>query len=224
MSGGRKHRLLVRLIPAIVAWVIRIWFKTCRVTVINGEALPTIEDSKKTPSIAVFYHYSILYVFYHLRMYRAAVMVSASNDGDYIARLAELLGFKPVRGSRHNRGVGGLREMLREISRGNNCGIVADGSRGPARVVQPGAVILASRTGAPVLPMVWSASRYFSFRSWDKTVLPKPFATIYYVYGDPLVVPPGIDAARIEEHRILLQERLNDLYQTAWRLVDRNEH
>ncbi len=40
-------------------------------------------------AIAAFWHYSFLYFFYHPRAYSAAVMVSSSRDGEYIARLAE---------------------------------------------------------------------------------------------------------------------------------------
>jgi lysophospholipid acyltransferase (LPLAT)-like uncharacterized protein len=72
--------------------------------------------------------------------------------------------------------------------------------------------------------MVWSASRYIRFRSWDRTALPKPFAKVYFIFGEPLSVPPGLDADQLEQYRIALEERLNALYEQAWRLFDRSAH
>lgn len=215
---------MVRTVPVLVALLMRIWFRTCRVEIDNRKAMPEPGEIDQSPAIAAFYHYSILYVFYHLRKYPAAVMVSSSEDGDYIASLARVLGFIPVRGSRHNRGLGAMREMLRMLKQGRSCGIVADGSRGPARIVQPGAVAMASRTGVPVVPMAWSASRYFYFNSWDKTAIPMPFAKIYYHFGEPLAVPSGLDSSQLEEYRQVLETRLNSLYHQAWSQVGKKEH
>jgi lysophospholipid acyltransferase (LPLAT)-like uncharacterized protein len=109
-----------------------------------------------------------------------------------------------------------LKKLLRAMKAGKHLGIVADGSQGPARVFQPGAVYLASKTGAPILPMAWAASRYITFKSWDLTVLPMLFSRIVLRYGEPLYVPPDLDAAGIEEHRLRAEQEMNRIYAQVW--------
>ncbi len=151
-----------------------------------------------------------------MRHYSGTAMVSASRDGEYIARLAEEFGFDTVRGSRNNKGVEGLKAMLRAVRNGSNAAIVADGSQGPPRIVQAGSILLASRTGAPILPMVYAASSYFTIHSWDRTIVPKPFSRIDYYYGEPLFVPAKLQPEELEEYRLSLEKRLNTLYDHAW--------
>jgi lysophospholipid acyltransferase (LPLAT)-like uncharacterized protein len=166
----------------------------------------------------------MLYIFHNLRHLRAAVMVSASKDGEYIARVTRLYGHVPVRGSSNQKGVSGLKKMLREVRSGNNAGIVADGSQGPARQAQPGAIMVASRTGSLVVPMAWAASRYIAFNSWDATVVPLPFCRLHVCYEEPLSVPRGIGGEEIEQYRLELEKRLNQAYEQAWQGVNRNPH
>lgn len=223
MTEGVLNSVLLRVVPATLAVLIRLWFGTCRVRVHNEEKLP---DPKKTgqPVIASFWHYSIIYFFYFIRGYRVTAMVSASRDGEYIARLAAQFGFTAARGSRNNKGVEGLKVLFRAIRGGDNCALVADGSQGPPRIAQPGAVLLASRTGAPIIPMMWSAKSYFTVRSWDRTVIPKPFSRIDFYYGEPIQVPPDLKAEGIEGYRLLLEKRLNELYAEAWGLYNKSGH
>ena len=215
MTEGRLNNLLLRVVPLIFAWLMRFWFGSCRITIYNQENCFAAEEKGKI-GIASFWHYSIIYTLYHMRKYSATAMVSASKDGEYIARLAERFGFNTVRGSRNKKGVEGLKGMLRAIRNGGSAAIVADGSQGPPRIVQPGAILLASRTGAPVIPMIWAASRYFTIKSWDRTIVPKPFSRIDFYYGEPLFVPQELKTEELEDYRLCLEKRLNELYDTAW--------
>ncbi len=212
---------LLRVAPCCLACIMRLWFLTCRTHLHNGAVL---EEKRDTPLIGSFWHYSIIYLFYHMRKHSVTAMVSASRDGEYIAGVAERFGFNTIRGSRNSRGVGALKGMLRAVRSGSNAAIVADGSQGPPRKAQPGAILVASRTGAVVVPMAWSASSYFVIRSWDRTVIPRPFSRIDLFLGDPLVVPRDLDTDGLESYRILLEENLNDLYCRAWALHGKSEH
>ncbi len=84
--------------------------------------------------------------------------------------------------------------------------------------------MLASKTGAPVLPLLWSCNRYKRFGSWDGTALPLPFSKIDFFYGEPLLVPPTLTDEQLEEYRLELEKRLNDLYAQAWALHGKTEH
>ena len=223
MKDGFVNRLLVRLIPLLVAYIIRIWFSTCRVTVHNGGFVDN-REGQGLPTIATFWHYSVMYILYFQRRSTATAMVSASKDGDYLAGLASRLGFNTVRGSRNRKGVQALKAMLGAVKKGSNAAIVADGSQGPHRVAQSGAVLIASKTGVPIVPIAWSASRFFTIRSWDRTAIPKPFSRIHYFYGEPIWVPGNAEQEELVEYRRRLEDSLNNLYVQAWRKFDKTAH
>ncbi len=151
-------------------------------------------------------------------------MVSASRDGEYIARLAGHFGFKTVRGSSNKKGVGALKGMLRSARRGENCAIVADGSQGPARVAQSGAILVASRAGVPVVPITWSASRYIKFSSWDGMAVPVPFSRIDIYIGEPLTVAKKLLPEETGQYRLQLERSLNSQYEMAWERYNKSEH
>lgn len=220
-------RFVERVAKIVVPWlaycITIVWFSTCRVREHGAEHRDGILHSDNS-AIAMFWHYSIFFILYQVRMISVSVMVSASKDGDYLARLAELLGFKPVRGSKNRGGVGALKMMLKEVAAGNNVGIVADGSQGPCFKVQPGGILIASKTGMPLLPMAWSASRYFSFGSWDRTVIPYPFSKVNFFYGEPVFVPPYLSSEELEVWRQKFEGRLVLLYREAWRVHGKDGH
>lgn len=223
MTEGLLNSMLMRVVSAILALLIRMWFSTCRVLVHDPQNFLDPHITGK-PVIASFWHYSLLYFFYFMRGYRVTAMVSSSRDGEYIAGLARHFGFSTARGSRNNKGMEGLKALFRAIRKGDSCALVADGSQGPPRIAQPGAILLASRSGAPILPMLWVADRYYTVRSWDKTVIPKPFSRIDYYYGEPITVPAELKAEGLEEYRMLLEQRLNALYEKAWGQYGKASH
>lgn len=222
MKRNLIHKASVIVLPFLISVLLRLWFATCR---IKEHGLENRQQVVKGNSVmAVFWHYSLVYVFYHLRKDRAAVLVSASEDGEYIARLARCLNFDTVRGSSNRRGLLALKELLAYLDKGGNVGMVADGSQGPALVLQAGSILLASRSGAPILPVAWSASKSFTFNSWDRTCLPKPFSRIDFFYGKPLLIPAGIDRHEIEHYRARLEDELNDLHKSAWAHYGKEKH
>jgi len=223
MKDGFLYRVSLGVVPFVFVWLTRLWFSTCRIKT-HGQPYRDQVDAGGKPAVVSFWHYSFMFVFYYLRKDSGVVMVSASKDGEYINRVARKLGYETVRGSRKKGGLQAIKALIRHMRAGKNAGIVADGSQGPARVVQAGCIVLASRAGAPVFPMVWSCNRYKRFGSWDGTVLPYPFSRVDFFYGEPLVVPPKIKSDEIEKYRLMLEQRLNDLYTEAWALHKKREH
>lgn len=223
MKDGFLYRLSLHVVPTIFVWFVKVLFLTCRVRV-HGRKYRDSLAERGVPIVGSIWHYAIIYVLYYMRKESGVAMVSASKDGEYISRIAQKVGFATVRGSRNKGGMQAMKALIRYMRQGRNAAIVADGSQGPARVAQAGPIVLASRTSAAVLPMLWSCSRYKRFGSWDGTVLPMPFSRIDFFYGEPFDVPPKIKSAEIEEYRLLLEKRLNVLYVEAWRLQAKTEH
>jgi lysophospholipid acyltransferase (LPLAT)-like uncharacterized protein len=224
MSLKKKalYRLSLILGPPLFKILTTLLFLTCRFSWIGREHL----ERQGRPLVAAFWHYSVFLILHLSRGRRKWVaMVSASRDGEYVARIVESFGFETVRGSRNRGGVGALKEMIRAVRvKQLSAAIVADGSQGPPLAAQPGSVLLASRTGAPILPVAWAADRYWAFHSWDRTVLPKPFARIRVVIGEPFPVPEGLAAEELEGYRRELERRLMRLYRDSWAFFGRQGH
>jgi lysophospholipid acyltransferase (LPLAT)-like uncharacterized protein len=223
MKEGFWYRVSLRIIPFIFVWLTRIWFATCRVAVHDQKYMDRYKGVG-IPFIASCWHYGIFFILYLFRNESGVAMVSASRDGEYISRVVERLGKETVRGSRKKGGMQAIIKLIRAVREGKNVILVADGSQGPARIMQAGSILLAARTEAPILPLAWSCSRYKRFGSWDGTVLPLPFSRIEFFYGEPLQVPSGLDDKKLEEYRQELENRLNDLYARAWALQGKTEH
>ena len=84
--------------------------------------------------------------------------------------------------------------------------------------------MLAAKTGGTILPMMWSASSYFAFNTWDRLIVPKPFATIHLFYGDPILIPKDIKISDSETYRQQLEDNLNSIYSEAWQLHGKESH
>lgn len=223
MKNKVVRHILLFFLPLLGAWFLKVWFATCRVRVHNTEWLDEAEASGR-PIVRTCWHYCALGFFAVNWQRSMVVMISASKDGEYLARVIERLGFAVVRGSSNVGGARAARELIRELRLGKHAGLVADGSQGPARIMQSGPVLLAAKSGGIVLPVLYSVSRYFTFNTWDRLVLPKPFSVIDVFYGEPYVVPEEKKAGGLKVCRAELEERLNTLYDEVWALQGKKEH
>lgn len=162
-----------------------------------------------------------IYAFWHNRQiglikihhrypYPLKVMVSRHGDGEIIARIVAKHGIGSVRGSSTRGGPTALKELIAATAEGH-VGITPDGPVGPRYHLKQGAVLLASRSGLPVLCVSWSADRVWRFRSWDRFLLPKPFARLKVTTDGPIEVPANLDADGIDAAREDLERHMNEL-------------
>lgn len=215
MMRERGRRIAIFSCALLVTWVYRLWFSTCRIRTQGYDPRRDAAEEGK-PVIGTSWHYSVLGIFAIYKDYPVSMLVSASRDGEYLASVVNRLGFPVVRGSSNRYGAKAARELLKALKNGHNTGIVADGSQGPARIAQSGTIFLASKSGGIIVPMVYTASRYFAFNTWDKLILPKPFSRIDVYYGEPFQVPEKLEADGYEFYRLRLEQSLNEIYTKAW--------
>src|SRR5438477_7596765 len=182
------------------------------------EHFETIARSARQPVMA-FWHGRILAATFFFRRRGIVVMTSENFDGEWIAGIIERFGYATARGSTSRGGSKALLQLAREMAAGRPVGFAIDGPRGPSRIAQPGAVWLAQATGNPVLPFHLEADRHWSLRSWDRTQIPKPFATVALAVGEPFDVPPDGDETTIERARRELEMRLHALEVRARELL-----
>jgi lysophospholipid acyltransferase (LPLAT)-like uncharacterized protein len=122
------------------------------------------------------------------------ILVSEHRDGEIIATVAESLGYGTIRGSTTRGGERALLSLIRVLEEGLEVAVTPDGPRGPAWRYQPGALVAAARARVPILPIAAYVDRAWRLRSWDRFIVPKPFATVTVAYGDPVMV--DADSAR----------------------------
>ena len=189
-----SQQLQTRLIAAAASPLIG---GLCRTITWKVEGDDHYDDAIRSgrPPIMAFWHGRILPATWVFRNRGIVVMASANFDGQWMARIIERFGYGSVAGSTSRGGARALLELKREIERGHPAGFALDGPRGPARVVQPGALWLAGATGSPILPFHTEASRFWTMGSWDRTQVPKPFSTVALVVGEPLIVRDTTEAA-----------------------------
>jgi len=142
---------------------------------------------------------------------RMAAMVSASRDGGMLARILELFGVEPVRGSTSRRGPQALRELTTWGERGYDLAITPDGPRGPCYTVQEGVMALAQLTGLPIVPVSYQLSWKFRPRSWDRFQVPLPFASCAIRIGQPVRVPREATEAERETLRQKVEQSMKSI-------------
>jgi len=120
-----------------------------------------------------------------------------------------MYGARSIRGLRRG-GLKALLQLSRDMAAGKSAAFTVDGPRGPARVAQPGAVWLAKTTGNPVLPFHLEADRHWTMRSWDRTQIPRPFATVALAFAPPIQVPRSADDAELDRTGRRLETALAD--------------
>ena len=158
--------------------------------------------------IYALWHAHLLAPTFVHRDQSVAALVSRSRDGELIARVIEALGYVSARGSSTRGGREGLMDLMRWAELGHSMAVTPDGPRGPAEVVKPGLVWLASRTGWPVVPVAIAADRAWRARSWDGFRVPLPFTRVLVGYGEPLRVPRELDEAAAEDWRARIEATL----------------
>ena len=165
------------------------------------------------PAIYSFWHRCIFPAAFFFRDQRLAVMTSLSFDGEFIARIIENLGFRAVRGSSSRGAVGALLGMRQEIERGEAVAFTIDGPRGPRYVAKPGPIFLARTTGAPMAAFYVALEKPWVLKSWDATMIPKPFSKALVRVSRAMHVPADADDATLAAHHAELQtalERVRD--------------
>jgi lysophospholipid acyltransferase (LPLAT)-like uncharacterized protein len=170
--------------------------------------------------ILAFWHGRILPATCYFRDRGIVVITSENFDGEWIARIIERFGYGTARGSTSRGARKALLQLSRDMAAGRPVAFTVDGPRGPSRVAQPGAVWLAKATGNPVLPFHIEADRYWTMNSWDRTQIPRPFATVAVAIGEPLHVSGDADASGIEAARQSLEARLRTLEVRAQTLLN----
>jgi lysophospholipid acyltransferase (LPLAT)-like uncharacterized protein len=148
--------------------------------------VPGIGDRR--PRLYAFWHAQMLPVMASHRDCGVAVLISAHRDGERIAQVAARFGLRTIRGSTSRGAAAALRAMERALADGISVAVTPDGPRGPAEVFAPGALIAAQRAGVPMVVGGAIPSRMWRLKTWDRFIIPKPFAEIVVRYSNEITI------------------------------------
>lgn len=190
MKRKLADRLLLAVAPRLASGVIRMLSALLWVDIVGEEEVRHFWEKKEAVIIALW-HDQLLLMVKGYRGPGARILISPSKDGELIARTMQRFGQDAVRGSSSRGGREAFRSLVKLARQPYDLVITPDGPKGPRHQIKEGVVQLARLTGRPLVPMAFACSRGHRFASWDRFLLPYPFARAVYLYGTPLSFRQG---------------------------------
>lgn len=184
LADARRARWL----SLVGSWIIRLIGITWRVRMIHAAPVDRLRHDGQ-PVALLLWHGQLLPLLYVMRFQSIACLISTHRDGELIAQIARRLGCKLVRGSSSRGADRALLGLVRTLRDGFTIAVTPDGPRGPYRSFAAGALVAAHRAEAPVVAFGVHASRAWYLGSWDRFMIPKPFARLTIVFDTPMLVP-----------------------------------
>jgi len=198
---------------ALVAFgfrLLQVWARTIRFRIEDRGKIRELVLSERL--IGALWHNRLLLLPFAIRRFvpqrKGAALISASRDGAWLAKLVRRFGFEVVRGSSSRKGASAMLQLADVIAAGQDVVITPDGPRGPAYRPGGGIILLAQKTGAGVVPLNFEYSSCWRLRSWDRFVLPRPFAEVRFILGGRRVVLLTTSEEEFERERERLKSAM----------------
>jgi len=204
-----KDRLLIRVADLAFFSFISLIGSSVHYEVEGWENFEAASRDGHIP-IYSFWHDCIFLSIYFWQRRRIVVMTSQSFDGEYIARFIQRFGSGAARGSSTRGATGAMVEMVRLMRAGSPAAFTIDGPKGPRHVAKMGSVLLAKKTGHPILPFTVAAKKFWEVKkSWDRAQVPKPFTHARVLIAPPIYVPADAGDEVLQAKRDELQAALD---------------
>jgi lysophospholipid acyltransferase (LPLAT)-like uncharacterized protein len=218
-----SRRIQIPFIAAAVYSVIRTLGPTLRYEVLGWQHAERVHASGKR-IIWAFWHRIILPIVWWHRNHGVVVMNTTAFDGQWTRKVIEWLGFGTAQGSSSRGGLRGIAVMARRLEEGLDCAFTIDGPRGPRYVAKPGPVMLARKTGCPIVVFHIGVDRGITFKkTWDHFLLPMPFARAVILFAPPIFVPKDANGEVMAAKHAEMQrelERVRDVAESWFLLTD----
>jgi lysophospholipid acyltransferase (LPLAT)-like uncharacterized protein len=214
-----KDRLFIRAADVAIFFLIKLFGSTVKFEVEGWEHFEAASTNGRVP-IYSFWHNIIFLSIYFWQRRRIVVMTSQSFDGEYIARFVQRFGNGAARGSSTRGATGAMVEMVRLMRAGCPTAFTIDGPKGPRYVAKMGSVLLAKKTGHPIVPFTIAAKKLWELQgTWERTQIPKPFTRARVVIAPPIFVPGDADEEELAARRDELQRALDEVVEKGerWR-------
>lgn len=218
-----SRRIQIPLIAAAVYAVISTLGPTLRYEILGHQHAERLYSARRR-CIFAFWHRVIIPVVWWARNRGIVVLNTTAFDGQWTRKVIEWLGFGTAQGSSTRGGLRGLAVMAQRLEQGLDSGFTIDGPRGPRYIAKPGPVMLARKTGCPIIVFHVGVDRGKTFtNTWDHFLLPAPFARAVILFAPPIYVPSGATAQVMESKQQEMQsalERVRDIAESWFKLSD----
>jgi len=218
-SYSFKDRFLIRAADLAFFLLIKMIGKTIKFEIDGWENWEAATRDNHIPIYTIWHNRVFLSTYFWQRR-GILVMTSQSFDGEYIARFIQRFGYGAARGSSTRGATGAVVEMVRLMRAGFPAGFKIDGPKGPRYEAKMGSVLVAKKTGFPILPFTITAKRFWEAKkSWDQFQIPKPFTRACVIIAPPIYVARDADDKALEARRAELQAALDEINQRGeeWR-------
>jgi len=203
---GRPARWLI----AVGFRILQLWALTLRYKIEDRAGV--VGKVTAQNYIASLWHNRLLIFPFVLRRFfpdrHGAALISASRDGELLADAIKRFDYDVVRGSSSRLGASAILQLSQTLASGRDVVITPDGPRGPVYELGPGIVFLAQKSGAAVVPVNIEYSSCWRLKSWDRFILPRPFAKVHVIIGSPLHVELSDTPQQFEAERQRLQQAM----------------
>jgi lysophospholipid acyltransferase (LPLAT)-like uncharacterized protein len=204
---------LARWLIAFGFRLLQLWGRTLRYEI--DDRAGVVGRSVTENYIGALWHNRLLVFPLVLRRFfperHGAALISASRDGDLLADAVRRFGYDVVRGSSSRLGASAILRLTQVLASGGDVVITPDGPRGPAYELGPGIIFLAQKSGAAVVPMNLEYSRCWRLGSWDRFIVPRPFAKVRVLINRPHRVESTVTPEEFESERLALQDAMMEL-------------
>ncbi len=172
-----------RILAALIFTFYSLLKLTWRIKIVESPGYAqAIKDGR--PMVVAHWHSDIPSIIFMLKRYRIAAIISASKDGELVALITKWLGGHTSRGSSHRGGTAALKGMIRLTKEGWRPSVATDGPKGPKQIAKPGVLEISRIVKAEIFVVGAAADREWTFGSWDRMRLPKPFAKLVCVWQE----------------------------------------
>ena len=205
-------KIKIYIFSFILKLILNSIFFTCRLRVYQENYFLS-HINKNSALLACWHHHSLLFAYYVCQRRLPIWAISSTHaDSEILARVLASWKIKLIRGSSTRGWVNIIKKMI-GLYRSSNAivAVTPDGPRGPRKIAKPGAFHVAKKHGVQAFSVAATASSYWSLPSWDKTILPKPFSTIYVRFS---VVSEAVSLESASLSRKLIQNQkklINDV-------------
>lgn len=219
----KRRKIWHRLVAWGVVKILALYFKTLRIKVFGKEQTINQLSKQKTGCTFLFWHDSILLcplIKWTTAFHPICLLISYSRDGDLAAEIGQQYPNVTVMRVKHSSRAGALLESCKLLESGQSLFITPDGPRGPRHQIKPGALYACQKANAPIIPIVYAASRQRTLSSWDRFKIPLPFSHIAFSFLEPISCPEGED---IEEIGRKIEKRMEEEEKALTELLRKQE-
>lgn len=217
-----KNWLYNKILPPLSYTAIYLLTKSIRIKILNKSKVDHyIKQGKKF--VYVIWHGRQFLLTTHFAKMNTGVITSTSRDGRLQADILSKMGFKITYGSSSKSPVKALMGSVKLMRKGINMAIAVDGPTGPVYKVKPGALFLAKKLNAFIVPVSFSARPAITLRAWDNYLLPLPFSKAIIIWGDPMQLTQSTDKDILDKESSLLEKKLSIINNKADYMVNKKK-